>query len=370
MNHQRWIHRGARTVLVAALLGVGGLWAERPDDPSEPSRCVAWWGLDTLIRFRSAQDPRQVPGLSPTRMLPFDLGSADAPAPAALVLDETNHALYVVAPSNLSDGQMEAHLLAGQPGVAGFLEESGEAALFHSPAGMTLDPAGRLYVADTGNGAIRRVLRTGAVETVAWGPDDYTPFERPVAVAYGRLLGREKLAVADQDGQAVYILDLEDASVPTIRLPFTRPTHLDWWKDPEASPEEADGTWGILIVANDEAIYQVRVRGDADLRVSMVANIGVNSLFIEERGHLYITTPDNTGIAWMRRSSSRYDPLEPLTACGEALQSPQVATTYFGQLLIADREAGGLRLKTTRLKVDGAHGQCVRCGPGGPFQSR
>ena len=365
-----WILAWACGVVAAQSDRAGG--EERQE---EGARCLTWLGVQTVARFQMEAGPEPVAAIVPKAMIPFDAGSEEQPRPILLVLDAENHALYELIPANGSPAgdQMEARRLAGAPGVAGFQDGSREAALFNYPAGMTFDRQGRLYVADSGNGVVRRVGRTGEVETVAYGPDEYTPFERPVGVAYGRIDGRDKLAVADQN--AVYILDLEDTAVPTITLSFDQPTHLDWWKDTDISPEEADWTWGRLIVAHNQGIHWARMREDGSFRVFPVADTKVNSLFIEEQGHLYITTPENTGIARIERSPVGYASPRPLLACGESLQSPQVAATYFGHLLVVDAEGDGLRLKQTRLEDSpaiGVHDRCVRCGPpnGGPAQVR
>lgn len=55
--------------------------------------------------------------------------------------------------------------LAG--GAIGFADGSGSDARFDSPSGLAIDPHGVLYVADTGNNAIRRVAPDGRVTTLA-----------------------------------------------------------------------------------------------------------------------------------------------------------------------------------------------------------
>ena len=57
--------------------------------------------------------------------------------------------------------------LAGQPLVSGGANGSGTNALFSEPAAMVADAAGNLYVADSGNHAIRKVSGTGVVTTMA-----------------------------------------------------------------------------------------------------------------------------------------------------------------------------------------------------------
>jgi hypothetical protein len=44
---------------------------------------------------------------------------------------------------------------------------AGTSALFNQPRGLMIDSAGNVFVADTGNGAIRKVAPDGTVSTIA-----------------------------------------------------------------------------------------------------------------------------------------------------------------------------------------------------------
>ena len=103
-------------------------------------------------------------------------GSSDGPANAAQFNNPTGIALdgqgnvYVADTDNDairrigSDGIVTT--IAGQIGVAGFGDGVGAAASFNHPTALTFDALGNLYVADTGNHAIRRIAPSHFVSTV------------------------------------------------------------------------------------------------------------------------------------------------------------------------------------------------------------
>jgi sugar lactone lactonase YvrE len=57
--------------------------------------------------------------------------------------------------------------LAGTAGKSGMADGMGAAAMFYIPSGLGTDSAGNLYVADCGNGALRKITPAGVVTTVA-----------------------------------------------------------------------------------------------------------------------------------------------------------------------------------------------------------
>lgn len=64
--------------------------------------------------------------------------------------------------------------IAGSVGVAGSTDGTGTTALFSEPRGLAVDDAGNLYVADRGNGTIRKIeLASGSVTTVVGIPGQH-----------------------------------------------------------------------------------------------------------------------------------------------------------------------------------------------------
>lgn len=76
------------------------------------------------------------------------------------IADTENHVIRRLA----ADGSVIT--IAGSPGVAGFSDGRGGAALFNRPTALAFDASGNLYVADTGNDAIRQVAPSGLVTTM------------------------------------------------------------------------------------------------------------------------------------------------------------------------------------------------------------
>ena len=81
------------------------------------------------------------------------------------VSDRTHHIIVDVSVRTAT-----ARIIAGKPDTRGLQDGSAAEALFDNPGGLALTPANDLYVADTGNHAIRKIdLKTGKVSTVATG---------------------------------------------------------------------------------------------------------------------------------------------------------------------------------------------------------
>ena len=102
--------------------------------------------------------------------------------------------------------------LAGQAGVPGAADGTGSAARFLTPEGLALDGAGNLYVADTGNHVIRKiVLSTGAVTTFAG--TSAVPGSADGAPGTGRLAGPRGLAFL---AGVLYVADTGNCTIRAV----------------------------------------------------------------------------------------------------------------------------------------------------------
>jgi DNA-binding beta-propeller fold protein YncE len=92
--------------------------------------------------------------------------------PAGVALDPTQHILYVtdagynnIRAINLAN--LAVTTLAGNYANSGLADGTGTAASFYLPSGVTVDPAGNLFVVDVSNNEVRLVSPTGVVTTLA-----------------------------------------------------------------------------------------------------------------------------------------------------------------------------------------------------------
>lgn len=135
--------------------------------------------------------------------------------PQALAFDGAGN-LYVADTGNMtirklapSGNGWSVSTFAGTAGLAGSHDDTGTAARFNGPSGLALDGAGNLYVADTGNEIIRKITPQGAVSTWAGtarsagttdGPGLTAKFNGPAGLA---LDGAGNLYVADAGNQVI-----------------------------------------------------------------------------------------------------------------------------------------------------------------------
>jgi len=113
-------------------------------------------------------------------------------------------------------------------GNRGFADGVGNAAKFRSPAAITADEDGNLYVADTGNHCIRKVTPSGTVTTIAGTPEN-AGFSDGSA---GKALFYEPSGIAVDENGAVYVADTGNHVIRKIDggVVTTIAGSIDYWK--------------------------------------------------------------------------------------------------------------------------------------------
>jgi sugar lactone lactonase YvrE len=114
-------------------------------------------------------------------------------------------------------------VLAGQIGSSGSADGTGVAAQFNAPAGIVSDGAGNLYVVDSGNGTVRKiVIATGDVTTLAGMPGlsagadgigTAASFDQPWGIASD---GAGNLYVADTSNDTIRKVVIATRAVTTL----------------------------------------------------------------------------------------------------------------------------------------------------------
>ena len=174
-----------------------------------------------------------------------------------------NNLIRKIAP----DGTVST--LAGR--TEGFADGAGHSAAFNTPSGLAIDAAGNLYVADTGNNAIRKIDPAGHVTTIA---GDGQAGLRDGAAAQARFNGPLGLDV-DQAGN-VYVADTYNDAIrrisPDGQVTTIAGGHGTGFADgtgPDAQFDTPcnvmlDGQ-GVLIVADthNDAIRKIALSGKA-----------------------------------------------------------------------------------------------------------
>ncbi len=141
-----------------------------------------------VTTLAGADDSGFVDGVGSAARFSHPSGVAVDTAGNVFVADSGNATIRRVAP----DGTVTT--LAGSPGLTGAVDGVGTDARFNNPSDVAVDPLGTVFVADTGNSAIRAITPDGVVRTLAGmatssgfqdGTGDGARFFGPRGVAVG-----------------------------------------------------------------------------------------------------------------------------------------------------------------------------------------
>jgi RHS repeat-associated protein len=180
-------------------------------------------------------------------------GVAVGPDDAIYLADSGNQRIRMVRRQTGSGGSTvwAVSTLAGN-GIAGFADGPGASAQFNNPQGVAVDAAGVVYVADKGNNRIRRIASDGTVSTLAGegtagfqnGAGSQARFNAPQGVA------------TDNQGN-VYVADTGNAAVRVINAGGTVSTLAgDGSVGSNDSPgARFDGLVGIAVEGQNVYVY-------------------------------------------------------------------------------------------------------------------
>ncbi len=140
---------------------------------------VADTNNDTLRVVTSAGVVSTLAGLGQTAGASDGFGSgALFNLPTGLAIDASGN-IYLADTANSTIRKINASgvvtTFAGLAGIAGLRDGTGSGAWFNQPKGLTVDTAGNVYVADTGNASIRKITAAGVVTTLVVTPTTTPP---------------------------------------------------------------------------------------------------------------------------------------------------------------------------------------------------
>lgn len=180
----------------------GNLYVTDTDNHTIRKIAVSTGAVSTLAGL--AGSPGSADGTGTAARFNSPSGVAIDGSGNAYVADTLNHTLRKVTSLGV------VTTVAGSSGAPGSADGIGSAARFKGPQGLTIDGGGNLYVADTNNHTIRKVVpSTGAVTTVAGlagspggadGSGTLARFDYPAGIA---ITGAGYLFVADTENHTV-----------------------------------------------------------------------------------------------------------------------------------------------------------------------
>jgi sugar lactone lactonase YvrE len=208
--------------------------------------------------------------------------------PAGVALDSAGN-LYVADAGNNTVRQVSSagvvSTLAGLAGESGAVDGAGGNARFAGPAGLALDSGGTLYVADSGNNTIRTLSSAGVVTTIAGqagtagsadGAGSAALFNNPTGIT----VGAAGIFVADEYNNTIRQI------VPRFHF----------------FPEGVFTTWTVTTIAGSAR----NPLGSADGANSAAQFDTPSSLVVDPSGNIYVTDWDNDEIRRITPSGTNW----------------------------------------------------------------
>jgi sugar lactone lactonase YvrE len=341
-----------------------------------------------------------------TNFSPGDFVVTGLPAGYTAVLSMTGTSLQVTVQTTSTvvlNAPLTVSTLAGSPLSIGSNDGTGSAARFDYPTGVAADNAGNLYVADTDNQTIRKiVVSTGAVTTLA-GAAGITGSDGSIILP-SHAVGVDPLDDAVRgpvggDGTPSAALDTGISALPlagAINQPIPQPTYA-WFNNPSGVAADAAGNVYVADTLNHSlqkipslgGIFTLAgspgVAGSADGTGTGARFQGPQGLAIDAGSNLYVADTNNhtirrvvpstgivTTVAGLAGNSGSADGLGSLARFN---YPSGVAVDSAGNLFVADTENHTIRkiapsgMVSTVAGLAGASGWADGTGSAARFDS-
>jgi hypothetical protein len=329
--------RGVFAALIAIVLLAGGtmIWL-RSSRQTERGLARDWRAVVSTIAGGGVHGLAAYNPFSITLTDPF--GVAAAADGTIYIADGAGaHRIYQLSPDS------RIQLFAGSE--RGFKDGPAVSARFDTPSGLALDATGNLYIADTGNDAIRRVSPEGLVSTIA-GAD--AGLNGPIGVAvdsHGRVIVadtyNDRVVAIDTDGAVTTLAGsgspgFEDGGAAKFHTPCGVAV------DASGNIYVADaGNHAVRLVSPDGSVSTIAPRYGEDTFLPLAVAVSDGSVFVADARAriLEITSDGNRTVAGSHRGFA--------DGSGDAalFRAPSaIGVLAQGRLIVADRRNGLVRL--------------------------
>jgi len=304
----------------------GGSWANLADDSTYSGTATGTLTVSSATSGLSGNQYRfaatNAAGAVNSGAATLAVVSAVLPGPVGLAVDASGNVWVSDSSSNIIElvsTSGTATLVAGSAGTQGATDGNGAAALFRQPGGMVLDSSGNAYVADTGNSVIRKVTSAGAVTTFAGstshqsyqdGTGTAAWFNAPASLAID---SANNLYVADTGNSAIRKITPAGAVTTIAGTAGTRGTKdgtgtAAQFNQPAGITVDASGTIYVADTVN-QTIRKVTAAGVVTTWLGVAGVSGVSDgvgaaalfnlptgLTLDGSGNLYVADTGNSAI--------------------------------------------------------------------------
>lgn len=251
--------------------------------------------------------------------------------------------------------------IAGTPGLAGIADGAGVNARFNLPFGLAAASDGTLYIADTSNHIVRRITAAGVVTTLAGSAGvsgstnasgSAARFNSPTAIAHDATAG--VLYVADTGNNQIRRLVVSSGAVTTLTSGLSGPVGLAL---------SADGTTLYVAEQTGQTIQKILTgTGTATILAGAATSAGSadgtggaarfnepKGLALDGSGYLYVAEANACRIRRVRLSDALVDTLAGSYASAGSVDGTGTAARFNQPAGIAHDAAGGRLLVADAL---------------------
>ncbi len=271
--------------------------------------------------------------------------NAQLSAPAGVAVDAAGN-VYIADTGNHRVRKIDASGTMMTIAGTGAPQYSGDGGLgvlaaLNGPTGLALDAAGNLYIADTGNHAVRKLTPAGVISTVAGtgsrgfsgdgGDPASAQLDSPAAVAID---SNGNLLVADSGNHRIRRIS-PDSSLGPGTITTIPDANAALWRTPSGLAVDSNGNFYVSD-QDDQRIFRVEPNG----RVTTVAGTGSagfsgesgspleimlsgpQGLVADAAGNLYICDAGNNRIRKLTATAAAPAPVRSLTVVNAASFAP------------------------------------------------